>query len=79
MRELPILMNDATVRAVLEARKTVTRRLVTRLERFGPVTEFGKSDAPGCAWNFRARRGLWTVERHQRTAASKPLSDREGR
>lgn len=59
MRELPILMNGAMVRAVLEGRKTVTRRLVTRLEGFGKITEFGKSDTHGYAWHFRDRRALW--------------------
>jgi hypothetical protein len=47
------------VRATLEGRKTVTRRIVTRLDGFGPVTEFGKSDTPGYAWHFRDRRALW--------------------
>ena len=45
------------VRAVLEGRETVTRRLVTRMEGLGP-TESGKSDSPSYAWYFRDRRAL---------------------
>lgn len=41
MRELPILMNGAMVRAVLEGCKTVTRRVVSPAPYDQPVNEFG--------------------------------------
>jgi hypothetical protein len=57
MRELPILMNGAMVRAVLEGRKTVTRRLVKRQPFVHHWQMF-----PEYTGQWRDGAGLWRFE-----------------
>ena len=57
MRELPILMNGAMVRAVLEGRKTVTRRLVKRQPFVHHWQMF-----PEYTGQWREGAGLWRFE-----------------
>jgi hypothetical protein len=57
MRELPILMNGAMVRAVLEGRKTVTRRLVKRQPFVHHWQMF-----PEYTGQWRECAGLWRFE-----------------
>ncbi len=63
MRILPIPFIAPMVRGLLReiehpgTGKTQTRRLVSKLRRFGNVREFGRSDTPGYDWHFRDNDG----------------------
>lgn len=64
MVEKPILYKSPMVRAVQSDIKTNTRRVISRVNGIGQVTEFQPSDTPGYDWIMRDKRGLWNDLKH---------------
>lgn len=62
MKGIPF--NDDMVRAILEDRKSQTRRPIKRLEEIGPITEFQKSDTKRYDWILRDKDLRWNDFRH---------------
>ncbi len=64
IQERGMVFTGDSVCGILDKRKTMTRRILTRVNGIGKVSEFGRSDTQGYDWHFRDRRDLWNDLRH---------------
>jgi hypothetical protein len=55
----PILFSTPMVQAILDGRKTMTRRVINRMSGVGPITEFDESGTRGYKWQFRDNHLRW--------------------
>ena len=75
MTDRPILFSAPMVRALLEGRKTQTRRLL-KLRGHKRFSDFGPSDTPGYEWHFRRADGCWCDHRQSDLPLPYAIGDR---
>ncbi|KZL17627.1 hypothetical protein PsAD2_02963 [Pseudovibrio axinellae] len=65
MSTRPILFSGPMVNALLEGRKTQTRRILNRLKGYPALSDFMLSETKGFDWEFRRKDKVWCSFRHE--------------
>ena len=73
MADRSYLFAEPMVKALYTGRKTITRRLVTTLKRFGAVHDFGPSQTGGNDWQFRDSQKRWHHLKHDQLISVLPV------